>query len=194
MSSPTGILRYAGNWNILTEYSYGMLVVASNSLSYALGVPTNTGTDPTSIGAGSIWFLITDNKLTPITSSSNGVVVGTTSINIATLSFTPTNVSAYVTATVNYTPTSAAGTAMSIQLGSISPGGGIIDLCTVVSTGSGNSASATLGGIIQGMTPGQPVQVYIFAFCLLVPTPGAFTIDRANIYSLYNIPAPFVIP
>ena len=187
MSSPTGILRYAGNWNILTEYSYGMLVVASNSLSYALGVPTNTGTDPTSIGAGNIWFLITDNKLTPITSSSNGVVVGTTSINIATLSFTPTNVSAYVTATINYTPSSAAGTAMSIQLGSISPGGGIIDLCTVVSTGSGNSASATLGGIIQGMTPGQLVQVYIFAFCLLVPTPGAFTIDRANIYSLYNI-------
>jgi len=193
MSSPTGILRYAGNWNILTEYSYGMLVVASNSLSYALGVPTNTGTDPTSIGAGNIWFLITDNKLTPDSSSVNSVVVGTTSTNITSLFFTPTNASAYVTATVNYTPSSAAGTAMTINLGSISPSGGIIDFCTVVSTGSGNSASATIGGIIEGMTPGQPVQVYIFAFCLLVPTPGAFTIDRANLYCLYNIPAPFLI-
>lgn len=193
MSSPTGILRYAGNWNVSTEYRYGMLVVASNSLSYALGVPSNTGTDPTSIGAGSIWFVITDNKLTPESSSVTNVVVGTSSINITGLVFTPTNVSAYVTATINYTPNSAAGTIMSINLASISPGGGIIDSCTIVSTGPGNSASATLGGIIEGMTPGQLVQVYIYAFSLLVPTPGAFRVDRANLYCLYNIPAPFLI-
>ena len=193
MSSPTGILRYAGNWNSSTTYSYGMLVVASNSLSYALGVPTNSGTDPTSLGAAGIWFVITDNKLTPDSSSVSNVVIGTSSTNITSIFFTPTNASAYVTATINYRPTSAAGTAMSIQLGSISPSGGIIDTCTVVSTGSGNSASATLGGIIEGMTPGQSVQLYIFAFCLLVPTPGVFTVDRANLYCLYNLPAPFVI-
>lgn len=57
MSSPTGVLRYAGDWNVSTEYSYGMFVVASDSQSYGLGVPTNIGTDPT-IQPSAVWFLL----------------------------------------------------------------------------------------------------------------------------------------
>jgi hypothetical protein len=216
MSYPTGVLRYAGDWNVSREYSYGMFVVASDSLCYALGVPTNTGTDPTSVDASTTWFLLTN--LPPIggvTSVSGGTAISITGTatepivnstvipnvvvaqnvtigqdNIAIITYQPESIpsgSMYVTVTVNYSPTTEAGSILGLTLRQSIDGGfaDLIDTCAVVSNGIGYASSATLGGLVTGLTPGVSLTLFLFGQS---PLPGGFTINRANMYYLAGLP------
>lgn len=216
MSYPTGVLRYAGDWNVSREYSYGMFVVASDTLCYGLGVPTDTGTDPTSVDASTIWFLLTNlppisgvasvsggtaisitgTATDPIVDSSvvPGVVVAQnvsiTADNTAIItlqSVSTTTSSVYVTVTVNYTPTTALGTILVLTLRRAINGGfaDLIDNCSVVSNGIGLGSSATLGGLVTGLTPGVTFTLFLFGTAV---SPGAFTINRANMYYLTGLP------
>lgn len=240
MSYPTGVLRYAGDWNVSREYSYGMFVVASDTLCYGLGVPTDTGTDPTSVDASTIWFLLTnlppisgvasvsggtaisitgtatdpivnntgvtsllggagmsvtgETDLTVDSSVVPGVVVAQnvsiTADNTAIItlqSVSTTTSSVYVTVTVNYTPTTALGTILVLTLRRAINGGfaDLIDNCSVVSNGIGLGSSATLGGLVTGLTPGVTFTLFLFGTAV---SPGAFTINRANMYYLTGLP------
>jgi len=55
-SFPTGLLRFAGNWDAGTTYIYGLYVIASDNLAYGCGATSDTGTDPT-VQPSLVWFL-----------------------------------------------------------------------------------------------------------------------------------------
>jgi hypothetical protein len=54
-SFPTGLLRFAGNWDAGTTYLYGMYVIASNNIAYGCGATSDMGTDPT-VQPSDVWF------------------------------------------------------------------------------------------------------------------------------------------
>jgi len=54
-SFPTGLLRFAGDWDAGTTYIYGLYVIASDNTAYGCGATSDIGTDPI-VQPSVVWF------------------------------------------------------------------------------------------------------------------------------------------
>ena len=217
MSFPTGILRYAGVWSVEATYTYGMYVVASDSKAYALGITTNTGTDPTSSEASGKWFLFTGGgggggvasisvgagltnggtDTNPVLSSTlqtfsftSGSVDISTNTLIDSASFGPTTGEATVMMSINLLYTATLFNTLTLTLQYTQDSNEPVTLSTVLiaSNQATGQQTATIMGQFQTVA-GSNYRVSVYGDC----SASAWTAASSSGSVLYNIP-PFVIP